>query len=281
MLSVAAAACGGAAPDAPPVATPTVTLSKDRIPAGSPFDVTFRFTVAPDATFDGDYWVMVHVVDSDGERMWGADHQPPVPTSQWKPGETVEYTRTVFAPIFPYIGEAGINIGLYMPGTQTRLPLEAEHVGQRAYRVARFQLLPQTDNLFSVFKEGWHPAEVSPDDPFVEWQWTRREATLAFRNPKRDALFYLDVDNPAGTYTGAQQVTVTLGEQSIDSFTLDRGERVLRKVAVPASALGGGEIAELRISVDRTFVPAQTSGSNSTDTRELGVRVFHAFVEAP
>jgi hypothetical protein len=280
ILAVFAAACGGSEPDAPALATPSLTLAKDRVPAGSPVEVTYRFTVAPDATFDGDYWVMVHVVDSEGERMWGDDHQPPIPTSQWKPGQTVEYTRTVFAPIFPYIGEAGINMGLYMPASQVRLPLGGEHVGQRAYRVGRFQLLPQTDNLFTVFKEGWHPAEVAPEDTLVEWQWTKKEATLAFRNPKRDAKFYLDLDNPAG-YVGAQRITVRLGEQTVDEFTIQGAARTLRTMTLPATTLGTDDITELRITVDPPFTPAQTGGSNSTDPRELGVRVFHAFVEAP
>ena len=55
---------------------------------------------------------MVHVVDTDEELMWTDDHNPPVPTTQWKPGQTVEYTRTMFVPIFPYVGDAGIHIGL-------------------------------------------------------------------------------------------------------------------------------------------------------------------------
>ena len=41
---------------------------------------------------------MVHVVDTDEELMWTDDHHPPTPTSQWKPGQTIEYTRTVFVP---------------------------------------------------------------------------------------------------------------------------------------------------------------------------------------
>jgi hypothetical protein len=38
-------------------------------------------------------------------------------------------------------------------------------------------------------------------------------------------------------------------------------------------------MVEIRIGVDRTFVPALVPGSNSKDSRELGIRVFHAFVE--
>ena len=38
-------------------------------------------------------------------------------------------------------------------------------------------------------------------------------------------------------------------------------------------------MAELKISVDKTYVPAALPGSNSKDPRELGVRVFHAFID--
>jgi hypothetical protein len=39
-------------------------------------------------------------------------------------------------------------------------------------------------------------------------------------------------------------------------------------------------MVEAHITVDKTFVPAVVSGGKSTDPRELGVRVFHAFVDA-
>jgi hypothetical protein len=38
-------------------------------------------------------------------------------------------------------------------------------------------------------------------------------------------------------------------------------------------------MAELRIAVDKTFVPALQPNPTNKDPRELGVRVFHAFVE--
>ena len=38
-------------------------------------------------------------------------------------------------------------------------------------------------------------------------------------------------------------------------------------------------MVELHISVDKTFVPALIPAANSKDPRELGIRVFHAFVE--
>ena len=272
-------ACGGAEDTAPPVATPTVTLSHAQAPAGSPLDITYKFVVAENAKFDEDYRVFVHVVDVDEEFMWDADHDPVVPTTQWKPGQTVEYTRTIFVPVFPYVGEATIQVGLHSKSDGHRLTLAGDPAGQNAYRVARVQLLPQTDNLLTIFKDGWHQAEVAGDNATIEWQWTKREAVLAFRNPKKDATFFLDVDSPGGEFHGPQQIRVVVNGQTVDQFTLGVGERTLRRASLKAAQLGDREMAELQIRVDRSWTPAQVPEARSTDKRELGVRVFHAFVD--
>src|SRR5436189_1518957 len=200
----AASGCRHKETAAPAIATPSVTLSHARAPLGSPIDITYKFVIAGDARFDQDYRVMVHVLDSDEEMMWTDDHNPPVPTTQWKPGQTVEYTRTVFVPIYPYVGDATIQLGLYSTQSQKRLALNGDDMGQRAYRVAKLQLLPQTENVFTVFKDGWHPAEVAEHNASVEWQWTKKEATLAFKNPRKDSIFYLDADNPGGVFKDTQ-----------------------------------------------------------------------------
>jgi len=277
-LASSIAGCKRKEPPAPPLATPSLTLSHDKAPLGSPLDIHYKFVVAPDAHFAEDYRVMVHVVDADEELIFAFDHNPPVPTSQWKPGQTIEYTKTVFIPIYPYVGEASIQIGLHSTQNQKRLPLAGEDVGQRAYKVARIQLQPQTENVFTVFKEGWHPAEVAEHNATVEWQWTKKEATLSFKNPKKDCLFYLDVDNPGSVFSEAQQVQVSLGGQTVDQFTLQPKQPELRKIPLTAAQLGNGDVAELVVSVDKTYVPAVINAS-SKDPRELGVRVFHAFVD--
>jgi hypothetical protein len=267
LLSVMLPGCGPSEPTEPPVATPSVALSRDRAPAGSPLDITYRFQVAENARFDGDYRVMLHVVDSDEEQMWSDDHDPPIPTGQWKPGQTVAY-----------LGEARLHIGLYSASNE-RLVLQGNHVGQRAYEVARLELLPQTENLFTVFKDGWHPAEVAGDNALVEWQWTKQVATLAFRNPKRDATFYLEFDSPGGGFIGAQQIQVSVAGQPVETIALQPHERILRRIPLTASQLGSNEVAEIQISVDKTFAPAQVPEAKSKDPRILGIRVFHAFVE--
>jgi hypothetical protein len=267
------AGCGGKQDNTPPVATPSLTLSKDRIPIGSPVTLTYRFQVAPGATFDKNDWVFVHVLDSEGEQMWTDDHEPPTPTTQWKGGQTVEYSRTVFVPNYPYIGEATIRLGLYDRDTGTRQPLQGEDAGRREYVVAHAQILPSSEGFTMLPKSGWHPAEIDANNPTSEWQWSQKVATWTFANPKKDATLYLEYDARPDQFTPPQQVTLRVGDQTIAQFTADAKDRTLKTFPVTAAQLGGGEQVELTMEVDRTFAPG------GGDPRELGIRVFHAYLE--
>jgi hypothetical protein len=274
-------ACGQREVTTPPVATPGFKTNLTRVPQGSPIDVAYRFAVAADAPpFTKDYRVMVHVLDSDEELMWTDDHDPPTPTRQWKPGQVIEYTRTIFIPIYPYLGMATIEMGLYAAESGERLPLAGEDAGQRAYRVGALELLPQTDNIFVIFKDGWYSPETAENNPTTEWQWTKKDAVLSMRNPKQDVLFYLHADQPGGFLTEPQHVTVTLGPQKIDDFELQPGkDEVIRKVPLTAAQLGPGDTTDIVIHVDKTFVPSSVAPDKSKDPRELGLRVYHAFVQ--
>ena len=277
-LGLAAAGCGGQEDTAPAQGALTVQLSRSRIALGSPVEVTYKFTVAPDAGALGSRKAFVHFLDADGEQMWTDDHDPPTPTTGWKPGQTVEYTRTVFAPVYPYVGPAKIVAGLYDTASGERVKLSGTDAGGRAYAVAQFELLPQTENVFLIFKDGWHAVEAAADNSMVEWQWTKKEATLAFRNPRRDSTLYFQADNPGKAATAATQVEIRLGDQVLETVKLV-ADGPVHKVALPAAALGAGDMVELRLVIDQTFVPALEPGAASNDPRELGARVFHAFVQ--
>lgn len=281
LLAAGVAACARAADSAPPVATPSVTLGRTVGAIGSPMEMTYRFAVAPNApAFKEDYWVFVHFIDADGELMWTDDHQPPTPTTQWKPGATIEYPRTMFVPKFPYVGQTRVEIGLFSPKSNERLPLAGETRGQRAYQVATFDMKLQSDNLFVVFRDGWHETEVGSEGSGQEWQWSKKDATLSFRNPQRDVRLFLQADQPAAAaFADPQHVDVRIGDASIDSFVLTPDHTELRRIDLPAAQLGGAETVEVTISVDRTFVPASIPAMRSNDARELGIRVFRAFVQ--
>ncbi|HUF47012.1 MAG TPA: hypothetical protein VMM93_04290 [Vicinamibacterales bacterium] len=266
--------------EAPPVAAMSLTISKDRAPLGAPLDLTYRFE--PLAPIEGDYRVFAHVVAPDGTLMWTDDHDPQPPTSTWRPGEPIEYQRTVFIPLFPYLGDATIRMGLHR-GSE-RLPLSGGQPGEpgvdeRAYAVGSLHLLPQSESIFLIYGSGWHPAEYSADDPTRSWQWTEKSALLTFRNPRRDVTLYLQYDARADLFGETpQQVTVIAGTRAIETFAAAETHTMLRRIPLSTNDLDMDDMVELRLLIDRTFSPARTQ-SSSTDLRELGVRVYHVYVE--
>lgn len=270
--------CGRKSSNEPPVATPSLALNRDKVPIGSPVKLTYKFVVSNDANAikglnSANHWVFVHILDPTGEQLWTDDHLPTPPTSAWKPGQTIEYTRTVFVPNYPYIGEASVRLGIYNQQTNNRLTLNAQEVSRKEYLVAKFQLQPQSENIFLIYKDGWHPTEVASDNAASEWQWTKRTATISFKNPKRDSTFYIEYDARTDLFNPPQQVTLRNGDQVIVTFAADSRDRKLLMFPLTAAQLGSGDMTELTLDVDRTF------GPGDSDERQLGIRVFHAFIE--
>jgi hypothetical protein len=279
-MALTLTACGEPEDTATPVGTMTVTLSRAKVPLGSPIEITYGFTVAADAPPLGPRRVFVHFLDADDELMWTDDHDPPTPTSEWQPGQTLEYTRAMFIPSYPYVGAARIVAGVYTPDTNERLKLANEDRGDRSYTVVDFELLPQTENIFVIFKDGWHPAEVVADSTGrTEWQWTKKDATIAFRNPKRDVELVLQVDNPATGPEAATALSVRAGEQVVATIPLGSGPSGVTRYPVTAAQLGTGDMVEITFTADKTFVPALVPDMKSSDPRELGARFFHVFVQ--
>ena len=122
-----------------------------------------------------------------------------------------------------------------------------------------------------AYTSGWYPKETAPEST---GRWTHQTATLSFFNPQADATFSLDYAARA-----PQTVTVSVGDQLLQSFVADAsGRRRHHRIPLPATALGNGDRAKIQITVDRTFVPANLI-AGSRDTRELGIKVYHAAVE--
>jgi hypothetical protein len=267
---------------ATPVAKVSFTPSSTRVALGTPVELTYRFEVAPGASITGDYLVFLHVETPDGTRLWGDDHQPPTPTSQWKPGQKIEYTRIRFVPPVAHLGEAVARIGLYKG--DERLPLETNDGADkgspsRAYRVSQLQLMPQQNNVTVSFVKGWYNVEFPASDPAVTWQWSQKASTLSFKNPGRDATLLLEYDaRPDLSGNTAQQVTLSSNEKAIATWAADTSERTLKRIPITAAQFGTADVVMLTLAVDRTFTPGRVGGG-ANDARELGIRVYHAFVE--
>jgi hypothetical protein len=268
-----AAGCGRKQENAPAVATPSLSLDKDRVPIGSAVTLTYKFVVAPDAKIAKDYTVFVHVLDPEGEQMWTDDHTPPTPTSQWKPGQTVQYQRTVFVPNYPFIGEATVRLGMYDRATGERLALNASEASRREYVVARFQIVASSENVVLIPKGGWHQNENDSKDPTSEWQWTMKTATLSFKNPKKDATFYMQYDARPDLFNAPQQVTLRIGDQTIGQFAADAKNPALETFHISAAQFGSSDMDDLVVDVDRTFKPG------GDDPRELGIRIYHTYLD--
>ena len=278
-LSALAAGCARDAQDATPLATVSMSVTPTEAAVGTPIDMTYNFVVAPNPPpVPDDLWVFVHFLDSDGERMWTDDHQPPAPPSDWKPGATVRYTRTTFVPRYPYVGEAYIDIGLYSRKTGERFVLTGSpDVGLRSYRTSQFNLRLKVDAPYVAFADGWYDVEGTRDAGGNEWRWSKKAARLSFRNPKRDVVLVLEADEPV-QLPEPRRVEIQLGSTVLDSFALTANQRELRRVTIPASLFGNREGIEVTITVDKTFVPKAIPSLGSPDGRELGIRVFHAYV---
>ena len=282
MAGLATACSNLKAPTAPPVANVTFTASRPRVAIGSPIDLTYKFDVLPNASISGDYTVFVHVLDADGTMIWTDDHDPPVKTSQWKPGQTIgPYTRTRFVPQFPYTGQATIVVGLYKPGANERLGLssavdDGRAASRREYKAGTLEIIPAPANL--VFGRGWYDPDGDPQNPANRWRWTTKSAAMAMRNPKADTTLYLESDARADIFTPPQTVTIVVNGQAVSTFSATNTQAELRKIPIAASQLGTGDIVEIRIDVDRTFNPSQLP-VRALDTRDLGIRVYNVFLE--
>jgi len=280
LVTASGVACANKAEEGAPVAAPTVTLASHAVPIESPVDVTYKFVVAQNApALQKNYRIFVHFNDASGQQLWTDDHVPPTPTTDWKPGATIEYTRTMFVPKVPYTGETSIDLGLYVPGSNERVPLLGTTVGTRAYRVGTLDVQPQLETTLVLFTGGWHDAEQVPESQGSEWRWSKGESTVQFRNPKRDIVLVLDLDQPQADLKGSQRVELRAGTMPLDTFLLQPGERAVRRIGISAATLGSAENVELTLRVDPTFSPAYLPGATSRDVRTLGARVFHAFIQ--
>ena len=74
-------------------------------------------------------------------------------------------------------------------------------------------------------------------------------------------------------------MSFVLNGTPVDTFTIVPKQEHVQRTRLTAAQLGTAEMAEVRIEVDKTYVPALLPAANSRDSRELGIRVFHAFVE--
>ena len=272
-------ACGRRKPTEVNDITPSFAVNRERAPLGSAVEVTYTWTVGSAATKPAqDYRALVHFLDRDRTLLFTDDHALTPPATSWEPGKAYSYTRTVFIPFYRYAGEVQVVMGLYpVAGKGERMGLKGEDPGLREYKVGKMELLPQTENIFLVYKDGWHSPESSAQNPSLERTWTKKDALVAFKNPKKDILVYLEADTNAKAFETPPALTLAVGGKTGVVVPITDSEVFMKKVRVKAADLGTEEWVDLRLSMNQAFVPkAKVAGS--TDDRELGLMVYHLYV---
>jgi hypothetical protein len=271
-------ACGSPSTDtASPRASIAVSPAQTSAEAGAPLDLEYRLSkVADAAPLSGNIWVFVHMLDESGTLLWTDDHQAPAPAS-WAT-EPVSYRRTMFVPRIPYSGRVRVEAGLFSKDDGTRVAMAGVDRGGQSYDVAAFEMKPASNAVFVSFGDGWHGAERDAGEAAHEWRWSKGDARLSFRNPRRDAVIWLELDQPV-TAVGAQTLEVRTASTLLASIKVVPGARRIERVALPATQLGTAPMVDLDVHVQPTFVPASTAGVANQDTRELGVRVFNVYVQ--
>ncbi len=280
MLGALLIAGSGCAEPGDPVATVAVGVNRPTVPLGGPIELSFRFVASPRLDgIDEDYRVLVHFLDTNGDLMWADDHEPPVPTSAWQSGQAISYTRHTVVPMYPYIGEATIAVGLYSAESGERLILAGEELGQRAYHGTVLNLEPQAGSSFLLYEDGWYNDEFDPEAN-LQWRWTSDRASLSFRNPRADAVLYLRFDGrPDLSPNGQQRVTIRIADDFVHELLLESRDPQFARLQLGASQLGDSETARIDLDINPTFVPSEIPNSTSVDDRRLGVRVYYAFLE--
>ena len=275
---VAALACGRQEDTATPVASIAASLSAPRAEAGAPITLTFTFNVpSRTAALPADRWVFLHALDDSHELLWTDDHAPPTPTQSWRAGTTVTYSRTMFVPRRTTPGQVRIEAGIFARDSGERLPLAGQDRGMRSYEVATLAVTAAANPV--IPEASWYEPE-SGEAPGREWRWSRRESHLSFANPKAPITLYLQIDQPVTSLPASQAVEVIGPAGALATVTVPSGPPQIVKVPIDATQLGSADRVDVTIKVDSTFVPAATPQLRSSDTRELGIRLLNAFVEA-
>ena len=257
---------------------PKFEVNRARAPLGSAIEVTYTWQNGPSAKkLAQDHRAFVHFLDSHKVLLFDDDHVPVPPVTAWEPGKSYTYTRTKFIPIYPYVGDVDVRVGLQPVGRGERAALKGEDAGLHEYSVAKMELLPQTENIFLVYKEGWHNPESSAQNPSLERTWTKKDALVSFKNPKKDIIVYLEADTNSKAFDQPPVLTVAIGGKSGLVVPIENSEVFLKKIRVKAADLGDQEWVDLRLSMNQSFVP-KAKGINATDDRELGLMVYHLYV---
>jgi len=227
-----------------------------------------------------EYRVFVHFWRTNSKEMLIQDDHPPVKkTSEWVPGETMTYSRTLFIPQFlnefdiDFEGyeEVKVTVGLYNPDPKSK---EKSIILYEK----KMNIQPASINAPEiVYNEGWYELETdikSTDSYEKSWRWTAQKAVCIIENPKRTStLIVRGGVNKAAIQD--QKITLKINDTPLEEFMPETAKFAKEYVITP-EMMGDKDEFSLKFETDKTFVPNKID-SNNKDNRELGIQVFFLY----
>lgn len=278
-LAVMAAGCGEEAPQVRLDVEPSLELPEN-LAFRQPIQIGYRWIPGPDfQPPQDDYKVFLHVTDPDGNIIEQDDHYPPVPTSQWRSGEPVEYSHWLYPTDEAEVSYIDVHVGLYDGETMGKVGVRYEGSWSERPRVHRIEIREDDNRGIPVYVEGFHEMEIDPErSGFNKWVWMERRGVVAFGNPQGQALLHLQAHSPVDETGGEpQHIQLSIDGEEFTTLTVEDSTPFLERIDVPAEILGDDDWVELTLEVDRHFVPAHRD-PDSSDTRELGLQIFGLYL---
>src|SRR5687768_4723100 len=201
-------------PSRPPAVSLDVALAARLSPAstraGEPVAVTYRWEVGPGVPrLDHPHQAFVHFLAADGAVLLSDDHAPQPPPSSWEPGAVYEYTRVVFTH-HQFPGPLQIRAGLYDLTTGARVGQRGPDAGQTSYRIGALDVTRHAPSRQTLFFSGFQSPWSTNDAPFDAYRWMGREAVVACRNPRTDAVLFVRGSAPVRSFASPPRLRLSL-----------------------------------------------------------------------
>ena len=231
--------------------------------------VKMKYTWKPEEGFSlhDNYWIYVHFWDGKAKTMYLLDdHKPPVPFSQWKPGEEISYERIL---VFPeYVEEISgdnfkvdFSVGFVNPETGQKIEVIKKPLSIKI----NSEMLPQ-----KIYARGWYNEEA--DNSGKTWRWMAKTAICRVENPRKTSLLYIKGFFPE-KYLPDQRIRIFINDHLLGEITQPQFQRLF---TITPELMGDGDEFILRFEADKSFVPAQVS-KGSPDKRELAAAFYQVF----
>jgi len=257
-----------------------LTIQPDMLTDFLYIKMDYDYRLADDfAGFNKDYAVFVHFWRTRSKEMLVQDdHVPEVLTTQWRPGQKVQYSRTLFIPKFldeidiDFEGyeEIRITVGLWDPDSaeDEKIVLFRRNVKVHPASVVAPEI---------VYAEGWNNVETDArfENPRERrWQWTTKKAVCVIENPKKEATLIIQGGVDKAKITD-QKVIFRVNDKVLDEFIPETAKFAKRYTLKPEQ-MGNDYEFRLTIETDKAFVPAMLD-PESSDKRELGVQIYFLY----